>query len=86
MAIKKDTKKPEEKKSEVVTPIAASVIPPVKLPKAFYIEKEKGVWRLIIAEVDGDKIINKKIKECDNKALSLENFKIEFGRHYYFGK
>lgn len=55
------------------------------IAKAFYIEKEKGMWRLVIADIQDDKVISKKVKECDNKALSLENFKIEFARLYYFG-
>jgi hypothetical protein len=86
-------KKSEDKKVEVapaVTPQnalpASSITPAIKLPKAFYIEKEKGVWRLITADVDGDKLVNKKVKECDNKALSLENFKIMFAKFYYFGR
>lgn len=87
MAGKKDTKKVEEKKVEVSAPIIqASTAKLTVLPKAFYIEKEKGIWRLVTADVDGDKLVNKKVKDCDNKALSLENFKIQFARFYYFGR
>lgn len=90
MANKKDPKKTEEKKIEVVEKKAEvtvlPVAPAVALPKAFYIEKEKGNWKLVICDVDGDKLINKKVKDSDNKALALEYFKIQFARHYYFGK
>jgi hypothetical protein len=82
MAGKKETKKTEEKKVEVTTPTK----PIGPLPRAFYIEKIAGVWRFITADVDGDKLINKKVKDCDNKALSLEYYKLEFAKHYYFGR
>jgi len=65
-----------------ITP-AVSVSPIVK---AFYIEKEKGVWRLVIADIQDDKVIKKQVKECENKAISLEAFKMAFARLYYFGK
>jgi hypothetical protein len=80
-------KKPEVTPVTVVTTpeIKLPVVKPVKLARAFYIEKTNGVWKLVTADVDGDKLVNKQVKECDNKALSLENFKITFARHYYFG-
>jgi len=81
---KKEIKKPEEKIEAAVAP-KLPVAKPVKLPRAFFIEKTNGVWKLVTADVDGDKLVNKQVKECDNKALSLENFKIQFARHYYFG-
>lgn len=89
MANKKDTKKVEEKKIEPVAIVLAPkppVVKPISLPKAFYIEKTAGVWRFIIADVDGEKLVNKKVKDCDNKALSLEYFKIAFAKVYYFGQ
>ena len=80
-------KKPEVTTAPVVTipEIKLPVAKPIKLPRAFFIEKTNGVWKLVTADVDGDKLVNKQVKECDNKALSLENFKITFARHYYFG-
>lgn len=86
MAVKKDTpKKPEEKKAEVVAPVKP-IVPVVALPRAFYIEKTNGSWKLVTADVDGAQLVNRKEKDCDNKALSLENFKIQFAKYYYFGK
>jgi hypothetical protein len=75
-----ETKIPEVKKEEVVATVASPII------KAFYIEKEKGVWRFIMADLQDDKVIAKKVKECDNKAIALENFKIQFAMTYFFGK
>jgi hypothetical protein len=75
----KEVKAPEVKEEVVVTPA-------LPIAKAFYIEKEKGIWRLVIADIQGDKVIARKIKECDNKAISLESFKIAFSTEYYFGK
>lgn len=86
MAAKKETKKVEEKKIEVVVKETKAAVPAaIKPPRAFYIEKTDGVWKLITADVLGDQLINKQTKECDNKALSLENFKIAFAKFYYFG-
>lgn len=72
------TKKTSDKKPEVKSDSA--------IHKAFYIEKANGAWRFIIADIQDDKIINRVIKEDNNKALSLERFKIEFAKAFYFGK
>jgi hypothetical protein len=77
---KKDTP-PTENKTE-----AQQTTVQLPIAKAFYIEKEKGIWRLIIADIQGDKIVARKIKECENKAICLESFKIAFSTEYYFGK
>jgi hypothetical protein len=84
-------KKLEEPKVELPKAPERTELPPpivakAALQKAFYIEKEKGVWRLIIADVEDDKLVNKKIKVADNKALALEYFKIAFAKHYFFGR
>ena len=75
----KEKKTVEVKKEETKSPES-----PVH--KAFYIMKDKGTWNLVMADLQDDKVISKKVKDCENKALSLENFKIEFARFYYFGK
>ena len=77
MATKKTSDKKEDSKE------AKSESP---IYKAFYLDKVGGLYRFITAEIQDDKIISKVIKEDGNKALSLERFKIEFARTYYFGK
>lgn len=54
--------------------------------EAFYIEKSAGTWNLVIAKIQDDKVISRKVKVCENKALSLETFKIQFAQLYYFGQ
>lgn len=83
MVFKKDWKKTKETKAETKSEETIKSASPIH--KAFYIEKEKGVWRLVIADIQDDKVISKNVQECDNKALSLENFKIKFAKAYYFG-
>lgn len=78
MAAKKTPEKSEEKKTE-----EKSTSP---IHKAFYIEKVNGLWRFVMADIQDDKVINKVIKEDQNKALSLERFRIEFAKLHYFGK
>lgn len=75
--------KSEDKKAEASKEPVVSTSP---IHKAFYIEKSAGSWKLVVADIQDDKVIGKKTKECDNKALSLENFKIQFSKHYYFGQ
>jgi len=80
-------KKKETKEGEVKSDNNTETLPPPSpIAKAFYIEKEKGIWRLVIADIQDDKVIKKQIKECENKAISLESFKMAFARLYYFGK
>lgn len=78
----KEKKEKEAKTVEVLTPN----VPASPIHKAFYIEKEKGKWRLIVVDLQDDKVTAKKIRECDNKSHSLEAFKITFAELYYFGK
>lgn len=76
------TKKPSDKKSEEKTEEKSSS----PIHKAFYVEKVNGLWRFVIADIQDDKILDRVIKEDQNKALSLERFRIEFAKMYYFGK
>ena len=78
----KDKKKAEEKK--VVEPPPEAPKEPIY--KSFHIEKVKGNWNLVVCEIQGDKILSKTYKEAENKAMSLETFKIAFAKLYYFGK
>lgn len=83
---KKD-KKPEVK-TETIAPAVAPIVPVVESPKfiSFYIEKEKGLWRLNLVELQDNKVISKKTFECENKAHALEKFKIKFAETYFIGK
>lgn len=78
-------KSPEDKKSsESASKSDEASTSPVH--KAFYIEKVKGAWLLVVADIQDDKVISKQTKEGMNKQHSLEEFKIAFAKHYYFGK
>jgi len=78
-------KKPKkEVKTEVVKETVVESTSPIH--SAFYIEKDKGVWTLVIAQIQDDKVISKKLKPADSKALSLEYFKIAFAKLFYFGR
>lgn len=81
-----DEKKAKEKKAVEVKKEIAATAPASPIYKAFYIMKDKGSWHFVMADIQDDKVISKKSKDCENKALSLENFKIEFARYYYFGR
>jgi len=86
---KNGEKKPVEvvvEKKETNVAQIKPIVPEVKLSKAFYIEKTAGIWKLVIADVQGDKLINKVSKDSMNKAHALEDFKIKFAHTYYFGK
>lgn len=85
MAFKKGDK-PKGKASEIKSPEELKLVPVSPVHKSFYIEKTNGTWKLVIADVQDDKIISRKIKDCDNKAVALETFKIEFAMLYFFGK
>lgn len=85
MAFKKGDK-PKGKTSEVKALEVPTLVPESPKHIAFYIEKTNGTWKFIIATIQDDKIISKKVKECDNKAVALETYKIEFSMHYFFGK
>jgi len=78
--------KPKQKAAKPETIKEETIKSDSPIHKAFYIEKENGSWNLVIADIQDDKIISKKVKVCDNKALSLENFKIRFAETYYFGQ
>lgn len=79
-------KKNKEVKTETKTEETPSAVSLSPIFKAFWIEKDKGFWRLVIADIQDDKVISKKIRECENKAMSLEAFKIAFSETFYFGK
>lgn len=78
-------KKKLEKKAEApATTTDQKVASPIV--KAFYVEKTTGTWKLCIVEIQDEKVISKKEHEAMNKSHCLEEFKIQFGRYYYFGK
>ncbi len=81
---KKSDKKSEDKKVEEKVEVKEVDKEPIH--KSFHIEKIKGHWNLVICELQGDKILSKTYKESDNKAMSLEYFKIQFAKEFYFGK
>lgn len=84
--VAKDAKdKADKAAAETINPPETKA-PESPIAKAFYIEKEKGKWRMVIADIQDDKVISRQIKECDNKGMSLETFKIAFAKHYYFGR
>lgn len=60
----------------------------IELPKtaAFSVEKEKGLWKLVISEIQGDKVVSKKVIDCENRAHALERFKIKFAEQYFIGR
>ena len=79
---KKTPKKEPEKTEDKLTPVVSQS--PVY--KAFHIEREKGLWKLIISDVQDGKIVKQQVLEAENKALALERFKIKFTDIYFFGK
>lgn len=82
MPFKKRTKtedKPIEQK------ITKQEVPPTKV-KAFYIERINSIWHLVICDIQDGQVVNKVTKDAANKALALETFKIEFSKHYFFGR
>lgn len=82
----KKAAKEKEAKDAQSKSVLDSTVPELPIFKAFYIEKEKGKWRMVIADLQGDTVISRQIKECDNKGMSLESFKIKFAEIYYFGR
>ena len=68
----------------VVTP----VIPTIESPKviAFSVEKDKGLWRLVLSELQDSKVVGRKVIECENRAHALERFKIKFAELYFIGR
>lgn len=76
----------KQKENKVTESKTENTVQASPISKAFYIEKHKGSWHLVVADIQDDKIIKKQVKECENKAISLETFKIEFVKTYYFGK
>lgn len=84
---KKELKEKKEKEAKVVLEVkteSTKIEEPIF--KSFYIDKDKGKWRVVIADIQGDKVLSRQIKECDNKGMSLETFKIAFAKMYYFGR
>lgn len=77
-------KKPGDKAVEPATPAT----PIVDMPKtsAFSIEKDKGLWKLIISEIQDSKVISRKVIDCENRAHALERFKIKFAETYFIGR
>lgn len=81
---KKD--KATEAKVEVASVEVVTITPEQPKVTNFSIEKDKGLWRLVVSEVQGDKVTGRKVIECENKAHALEKFKIKFAEHYFLGK
>lgn len=83
---KKD-KAPESKPAAI--PAADLKLPPTaELSKtiAFSVEREKGLWKLVISELQGDKVVSRKVTDCENRSHALERFKIKFAEQYFIGK
>lgn len=77
---KKSNTKKEPEKTEAPVESTSPIY------KAFHVEKDKGLWRLVISDIQDGKILKQQILESENRALALERFKIKFSDAYFIGK
>lgn len=87
MAVKK---KSEKGKSESDIPTEAPKsqevqAEPVKneepIIKLFTIQKIKGAWSVVTVTMQGDTFVKKEVSEGSLRAITMESFKIAFGKY-----